>query len=234
MVAILVVLTIIAFVMADLAVQWHRARKAAPAKTAVPHAGPADLILPALQPERFTIPAGVFFHRGHTWVNLLFSGQVKVGVDDFLQKLLGRIDAVTLPPQGIEVKAGQPFAVLHQGDRQLALLAPVSGVVSAVNAEAAKAPGLLKRDPYTRGWLVALQPKDLGAALPGLQLGERAVAWLGSELGRMRAFLQDTLAAHRDAAVGLTAADGGLTADGLLERVDDAAWADFEARFLRG
>jgi glycine cleavage system H lipoate-binding protein len=233
MVAILVVLTIIAFVMADLAVQWHRARKTAPTK-AVAHAGPADLVLPGLQAERFPLPAGVFFHPGHTWVNLLFSGQVKVGVDEFLQRLVGRIDALTLPPQGIEVKAGQPFVVLHQGDRRLALLAPVSGIVSAVNAEAAKAPGLLKRDPYTRGWLVALQPKDLTAALPGLALGERAVAWLRSELSRMRGFLQDTLEAHRDAVVGMTAADGGLTADGLLERMDDATWAEFEARFLRG
>ncbi len=139
MVAILVVLTIVLFVAADLAVQRVRARRAAPAKAAA-GASPTDLILPGLQPERFALPAGLFFHPGHTWVNLLFSGHVKVGVDDFLQKLLGRVDAITLPPQGVEVKAGEPFAVLHQGARRLALVAPVSGVVAAVNAELAKAP----------------------------------------------------------------------------------------------
>lgn len=233
MVAILVVLTIVLFVAADLAVQRVRARRAAPAKAAG-GASPADLILPGLQPERFNVPAGLFFHPGHTWVNLLFSGHVKVGVDDFLQRLLGRVDAITLPPQGVEVKAGEPFAVLHQGARRLALLAPVSGVVAAVNGEVAKAPGLLRRDPYTRGWLVALQPQGLAAGLAGLTVGEGALSWLRAELARMRDFLRETLEAHRDAVVGATAADGGLTADGLLERLDDAGWTEFQSRFLGG
>jgi glycine cleavage system H lipoate-binding protein len=232
MVVVLVLLTIILFVLADLAVQWRRAQKApvaAPARD-----GAADLLLPELQAERFALPAGLFFHRAHTWANLLFSGQVKVGVDDFVQRLLGRVDGVVLPPVGVEVKAGQPFAVLRQGSRNLALLSPVDGVVCAVNGELAKAPGLVKRDPYTRGWLAAIRPSDLAANLPALAVGERAVAWLRGELGRTGAFLRETLDAHRDAVVGATAADGGLSADGLLERVDDVTWAAFEARFLRG
>jgi glycine cleavage system H lipoate-binding protein len=231
MVPILVVLTIVAFVLADLALQWLRARKPAPARAA---AGAADLLLPQLQAERFTLPAGLFFHRGHTWANLLFSGQVKVGVDDFLQKLLGHIDAVTLPPQGVEVKAGQPFAMLRQGERSIPLLSPVDGVVCAVNAEVAKTPSVVKRDPYTRGWLVAIQPRDLAANLAGLSVGERGVTWLRGELSRVREFLQGLMAGHQDHLVGATAADGGLSADGLLEHLDDAAWAEFETRFLRG
>jgi len=231
MVAILVVLTIVAFVLADLALQWRRARRAVPARAA---GRGADLLLPQLQPERFSQPAGLFFHPGHTWANLLFSGQVKVGVDDFLQRLLGRVDAVTLPPHGVEVRAGQPFAVLRQGERSLALLSPVDGVVCAVNGELVKAPGLLKRDPYTRGWLVALQPHDLGANLAGLAVGQRAAGWLRDELGRMRDFLQGLLEGQRDQLVGATAADGGLSAEGLLERLDDAAWGEFETQFLRG
>jgi glycine cleavage system H lipoate-binding protein len=231
MVPILVVLTIIAFVLADFVVQRVRARKSAPAVAA---GEAADLILPQLQPERFTLPAGLFFHPGHTWVNLLFSGQVKVGVDDFLQKLLGRVDAVTLPPQGVEVKAGQPFALLHQGHRKLALLSPVDGVVRAVNGELAKAPSLVRRDPYTRGWLVAFEPRDLAANLPALAVGERAFSWLRADLGRFREFLRGILEAQRDPLVGSTAADGGLSAEGLLERLDDVTWTGFETRFLRG
>jgi len=233
MVAILVVLTIIAFVAADIVLQKMRARRTATAPVAR-DAVATELLLPALQAERFALPGGIFFHRGHTWANLLFSGQVKVGADDFLQKLLGRVDGVTLPPVGAEVKEGQPFAVLRQAGRSLTLLAPVNGVVCAVNQEVGKAPSLLKRDPYTRGWLVAIQPGDLGANLAGLVVGEKALGWLRSELGRVREFLVEALAAHRDALVGATAADGGLSADGLLERLDDDTWAAFESRFFRG
>ena len=107
MVAILVVFTIILFISADLVVQWVRTRRAKPAPAVLSQAGGlVDLLVPSLQPERFALPGGLFFHRGHTWVNLLFSGQVKVGVDDFIQKILGRVDTITLPPVGVEVKQG--------------------------------------------------------------------------------------------------------------------------------
>lgn len=233
MVAILVVSTIVLFIAADLVVQWVRGRRAplvAASKTA--GGGLADLLVPGLLPERFALPGGLFFHRGHTWVNLLFSGQVKVGVDDFLQKLLGRVDGITLPPVGAEVKEGQPFVAIRQGGRTAILPAPVDGVVCAVNTELAKAPGLLKRDPYTRGWLVALRPTNLGANLPRLTVGESALTWLKAELARLQEFLFVTLTLKGDALVGTTAADGGVVTDGLLEHLDNETWTAFQSKFL--
>jgi glycine cleavage system H lipoate-binding protein len=235
MVPVLVLLTIIAFVAADLTLQWLRGRRdVVTAPRRVRHPAAADLLLPALAPEWFSVPGGLFFHRSHIWMNLLYSGRVKVGVDDFLQRLLGRIDAITLPPLGVQVKAGEPFIVLRQGDRTVTLPAPVDGKVCAVNGEAAKTPSILKRDPYTRGWLVALQPIDLTAELPRLLVGRTALDWLTAELISLTTFLEKILAVHRDAVVGETAVDGGLAADGLLEHLDDRSWAAFNARFLAG
>lgn len=228
----LVVLTFIVSITASLVVQWVRTRRAGQVTLPRPSGpGVADL-LPGLQPERFIVPAGLFFHRGHTWINLLFSGHVKVGVDDFLQRLLGRIDAITLPRVGAEVKEGRPFVAIRQGGRTATLAAPVDGVVCAVNDELARAPTLLKRDPYTRGWLLALRPTNLAANLPRLTVGESALAWLRAEVARLQDFLQVTLALKQDALVGATAADGGLIADGLLEHVDDEIWIEFQSKFL--
>jgi glycine cleavage system H lipoate-binding protein len=233
MVAILVVFTIILFIAADLVVQWVRARRAKPALASSPKAaGVTDLLVPSLQLERFSLPGGLFFHRGHTWANLLFSGQVKVGVDDFIQKLLGRIDAITLPPVGAEVKQGQPFAAVRQAGRTALLPAPVDGIVCAVNSELAKVPGLIKRDPYTRGWLMAVRPTNLTVNFSRLIIGDAALAWLKAELARLQEFLHVTLTLERDALVGTTAADGGLAADGLLERLDNETWAEFQSKFL--
>lgn len=234
MVTMLVLLTIILFLTLDLLIRWRRAPRAKPAAAPVPTlAGHVmDFLLPGLQPERFALPGGLFFHRGHTWANLLFSGQVKVGVDDFVQKLLGRMDAITLPPVGVAVKAGEPFVAIRQGGRTARLPAPVDGVVCAVNIEVAKAPGLLKRDPYTRGWLVALRPTNLAADLPRLRVGESAWAWLKAELARLREFLGVAFTLQRDALVGVTAADGGLVADGLLEHLDDEIWSRFRQEFI--
>jgi glycine cleavage system H lipoate-binding protein len=235
MVAILVVFTITLFILTDLVVQWVQVRRVKPAQVSQSkQAGLTDLLVPSLQPERFGLPGGLFFHRGHTWANLLFSGQVKVGVDDLTQKLLGRVDAIALPPIGVEVKQGQPFAAIRQGGRTALLAAPVDGVVCAVNSELAKIPGLIKRDPYTRGWLVAVRPTNLTANLPRLTIGESALAWLKSELAGLQEFLHVTLTLERDALVGTTAADGGLVADGLLEHLDNDTWAAFQSRFLGG
>ena len=233
MVAILVIATIALFVAADLVVQWLRMRRLRTASAVQPSVPTAvDLLVPNLQPERFILPGGVFFHRGHTWANLLFSGQVKVGVDDFLQRLIGRVDAITLPPVGVEVKQGQPFAAIRQGARTAMLVSPVDGEVCAVNGELAKVPGLLKRDPYTRGWLAALRPTNLNANVRQLVVGEGALAWLKGELHRLQDFLHVMLTQRQDALAGATAADGGVMADGLLEHLDNETWTKFQSSFL--
>lgn len=232
MVPFLVLLTILLCVAGGLMVEWVRLRRARLALMPPPvGAGVADLLVPSLQPERFALPGGLFFHRSHTWANLLFSGQIKVGVDDFFQRLFGRIDAITLPPIGREIKQGQPVATIRQGGRTATLVAPVDGVVCAVNGEVARAPGLLKRDPYTRGWLVAVRPTNLDGNLCQLTVGEGALGWLKAEVVRLQEFLQVTL--KRDVLVGATAADGGVVADALLEHVDDGTWAAFQSEFLQ-
>ncbi len=230
MVVLLLGLTIALLVTLDVLIRWRMARRAK--RTAAPTVAGLDLLLASLQPEHFSLPGGLFFHHGHVWINLLFSGQVKVGVDDFLQKLLGRIDALTLPPIGVEVREGQPFAGIHQGGRTVTLPAPVDGVVCAVNSDLAKAPGLLKRDPYTRGWLVALRPTNLSANLPQLKVGPETLAWLRVELARLQEFLRVTLTKKGEAWLGATAADGGLVVDGLLEHLDDEAWNGFQWDFI--
>lgn len=230
MVVLLVVLTIIVLVVLDLLILRRIPRRVKPAPViSVPG---MDLLLLSLKPERFTLPAGLFFHSGHTWANVLFSGQVKVGIDDFLQRLLGRIDAVTLPPVDVKLREGQPFASIHQGRRIATLRAPLDGVVCAVNAELIKVPGLLKRDPYTRGWFVTLRPTKLSTDLARLKVGKDALAWLEAELARLEEFLRATLSLKREELVGATAADGGLVADGLLEHLDDETWKTFEWEFI--
>ncbi len=230
MVVILVGLTIILLVMVDLAIRWRmtqRTKAPAPVADAV-----MDLLMPSLQPNHFSLPGGLFFHRGHTWTNLLFSGQVKVGLDDFLQRLLGHIDDIGLPPVGATVKAGEPFVTIRQGGRTTTLRAPMGGEVCAVNSELVKTPNLLRRDPYTRGWLVALRPTDLAADLSRMKVGGDAMGWLATEVARFQKFLSDIVRAEHRSLIGLTAADGGVHVDGLLEHVDEETWRRFQKEFL--
>ena len=47
--------------------------------------------------QEFNIPAGVFVSPSHSWASLALNGMVRVGIDDFTHKILGRVDSVELP-----------------------------------------------------------------------------------------------------------------------------------------
>jgi glycine cleavage system H lipoate-binding protein len=228
-VVILLVFMALVLITADFLIRRRMARRRKPPATVT--AAMIDLLVPSLQPERFHLPGGLFFHQGHTWANVLFSGHVKVGVDDFLQRLVGRIDDIRLPPMGTAVREGMPLVTIRQAGRTATLPAPVDGVVCAVNAELMRSPDLVKRDPYTRGWLVALQPTNLAANLSRLKVGAEALAWLKAEVARFQKFVSGILTEHQDAVVGMTAVDGGLHVDGLLEHLNDEAWRRFTRDF---
>ena len=105
MVLTLTLLAVIVLVTVSTALRRRLARRLKPGPARTPL--PPDLPFPTLQPERFSLLGGMFFHRFQTWANLLFSGQVKVEVNDFLQKRLGHVDGISLPPVGATVQVVQ-------------------------------------------------------------------------------------------------------------------------------
>jgi hypothetical protein len=124
----------------------------------------------------------------------------------------------------MEVKQGQPLFTLVTGERRAVIASPVEGVVRSVNPALAENGASLARDPYRRGWICALSPKNLGASLRKLKVAEEAVEWLGKERERFEEF-----AASR---IWSNAVPGTAMADGILNYMDDEAWAAFGREFL--
>jgi len=176
--------------------------------------------------QGFAVPANVFRHAGHGWAALEPSGLVRIGVDDFMPRAIGRVDAVTLPKPGDTVIAGQPAFSLVQGQRRADIPAPVSGIVTEVNPALANGPGPIKERPFDAGWIARVRPTALGEELGRLHVAERASAWMRREAARLRDFLVSHTAT-REGALGYTMADGGVPANGSLEALDDAAWREF-------
>src|SRR3974377_2073464 len=50
--------------------------------------------------DEFSLPGGVFISEGHVWANVTVPGLVRIGLDDFARKLLGRIDGIEFPTNG--------------------------------------------------------------------------------------------------------------------------------------
>jgi len=221
MTAILVVLTIAVFLTVDyLHTRARRARATVPARLP---------LSASLAPELFARPAGVFFGPGHTWARLEPDGAVRIGIDDFAQKILGRIERIEAAPAGVTLGPEDAAFVLHQQGKSAAFPAPIEGVVAAVNEAALGDPARLKGDPFGAGWLLLVKPKQLAEGLRRLRVAEEARAWMQEEVARLRDFLSAQVPAD---AVGATLQDGGVPVEGVFEHLDAKSWERFEVEFL--
>ena len=82
----------------------------------------AESIAPAIS-GWFHIPQeGIFFHQGHSWVMPESDDVVKVGIDDFAQKLVGKIDAIKFPQVGSQIAQGEKAWSLLAGEKSIDML----------------------------------------------------------------------------------------------------------------
>ncbi len=167
----------------------------------------------------FSIPGGVLISQGHSWAALSQDGSVKVGLDDFARKLIGRIDGIEFPNVGMSVSAGQPLFAIRQGARRLQFLAPVSGRVLKVSSTLPASFGELEVTPYHKNWVCQIDGERLDAELPRLKIGQTAVALFQEDIERFVKFLRD--------AGKLAGPDGAAEKAlciGALERLTDEQW----------
>jgi glycine cleavage system H protein len=134
----------------------------------------------------FRLSRRVHYHRGHTWVHLEHDGDIRMGVDDFGQWLLGTVRHVLLPGTGDAVFEGAPTCELRLDTGRIGVLAPISGRVMARNQRLLEQPGLVNKSPYDEGWLLVVKPSDLPLELGNLLRGEEAARWLDLEIGRLK------------------------------------------------
>jgi glycine cleavage system H lipoate-binding protein len=226
MVAIFVVLTFAGFLLVDALVQRAQARKV---QERQPAGHPVDRRAPLLH---VFAPAGVYLDGGHTWLAVDPGGRTRVGLDDFVRQAVGSIDQVVLPVEGQAVRRGEKLFTITQRGRTASLTAPVDGVVESVNRSLSRDPALLHVDPYQRGWVCTLKPKNLAAGLRKLKVAEEARSWLNAEVERFQQFFAGRSVPH--ALLGEVMQDGGQLAGGVLEAMDEETWALFSERFLSG
>lgn len=136
--------------------------------------------------EGFRLPQGMHHHRGHTWLRVEGDGNVRVGLDDFGQWLLGSVQGVRLPDPAETVFEGALACDVRLNTGRIGLLAPLSGRVIATNEMLIERPGLVNESPYDNGWLFMVKPFDLPSELVNLLYGERARRWIEQEIERIR------------------------------------------------
>ncbi len=224
MVALFVIVTFVAFILADAGVQWAQERKREKAASVARRAAPA------LALEGAAIPLGLYAGPGHTWVGVDAGGRARVGIDALMLRLIGRIDAVELPGEGQRVAKGDALCTLRQGERRASFLSPVEGVVASVNDKLSGDPENLRNDPYGRGWICSIIPTSVARSVRQLFIAEEAREWIEGEVRRIREFFASR--PMKDLALGEVMQDGGQPTWGVLESLDAETWGEFTGQFL--
>ena len=125
----------------------------------------------------FDLREGFHYHQGHAWAACDGSDLIRVGVDDFAQKLVGPVTGLILPRIGAELGEGEPGWKVRVNRRSIPMLSPVEGEVVRWNPEVLRAPGLVNSEPYDGGWLMEVRVRKPEAVKRNLLSGSLAHAW---------------------------------------------------------
>jgi len=223
MVALFIILFVALLLGIDLIIQARSKRY--PLMSSVPNAAASGM-----KRETVRIPKGVFFHPGHTWARMQDGNSMSIGIDDFVQKALGRIDRIGLPSVGEEVRQGDPIIAIAHSGRNLKLVAPISGRITAINRDVLENPGLISENPYKDGWLFMIEASEMAGNLKAMHVAEQAIDWIKEEVRRFREFLASE---QLQPAVGEAMLDGGVPVAGSLDHLDEERLHEFEETFLR-
>jgi len=216
MVVMLVVATFAIAIMVDVALVRRLAEKKA--RQLVSQRVVAEQLEESTDADR-----DLMFHEGHTWVKLL-KAVVSVGLDDFTQRFVGKIDKIEVPKTGAKVKRGQRLWTVRFGDRSFTQVAPVSGTVVEVNERLIADPTVINRSPYAAGWVLKIVPDSLNRELPELLSPSRFERWVHSQKSKFfPEFLPDLQPAY---------GDGGELVNGAASQLDEARWEELSRKLF--
>jgi glycine cleavage system H protein len=178
------------------------------------------------------IPRGLYFSKNHTWLHLEKSGTAKIGIDDFLLRMVGKIKMNLLKSTGDKVKKGEIMAEIVQDGKLLKLFSPVSGEIIRVNSVISKNSEILTSDPYGEGWIYTIAPLNWKAETSGFFVAEDAVIWIANEIQRVKDFLNVELAKKSETAPLVVYQEGGELHVNPMEGLMPEIWNGFQKEFL--
>jgi len=168
---------------------------------------------------------GYYYHMGHSWTRFDHGGRVRIGFDDFLVKVFGLAESLTLPPLGAHLKQNEVGLKFGCKDHEAAVLVPVTGTVLALNHRALKHPDLTHEDPYNEGWLCIVEPDMPKRNLKGLYFGKESSRWMEQEADHLMGLMGPEYES--------LAATGGTPIGDVYGNFPEIGWDVLTHEFLR-
>lgn len=165
--------------------------------------------------QGFLLEEELYYHSSHTWLRRL-EQNIRIGLDDFGQCIIGKVREAFLPEPGQEIRADKPFMFLASDDGAAYIRSPIDGSIVSVNDAVCENGSLINIDPYGDGWLVEVKPAEGSTPFEEeatrMFHGNATHSWLEQEIYRLRHIMgremEMAVVNGRDAARGLRAAIG--------------------------
>ena len=178
------------------------------------HGYPVKVMPAAPDSNGCKVANDVFYDPGHIWSRVEEGGMVRLGLDDFSQRLLGAAYSLSLPDPESHIKRGDACCHFTHQAGVAALFSPVSGRVAATNLSLLARPTLVNRDPYRDGWLMLVEPTDLKSCLKRSLYGDQVAPWLAQEVEKLHLIVSGILNQGQNEP---TLMDGGLLSRQFLQ-----------------
>lgn len=146
----------------------------------------------------FAIPGGVFISEGHCWAAIAQDGKVRIGLDDFAKKLIGKIDDIEFPNLGMNITQGQPLFIIKQGKKSIQFNSPVSGQVAKVNNDLGDNIDVLDYSTYEKNWICIVDADKLDTELSQLKIGKNAVNFYQDEIEKYTKEIKNFISKDED------------------------------------
>jgi glycine cleavage system H lipoate-binding protein len=184
----------------------------------------ADVSMTNRIEHMMAIRVKVYYHRGHSWAIPESGNEVRVGIDDFAQKLVGKIDAIKCPRVGSKLTQGETAWTLLVSSKSIDMLSPVDGEIIEINKSLMNSPANLSKDPYGQYWLMKVQVPKLSANLKNLLVGWTAKKWMEE--------VNKNLRSRTDHNLGPVFQDGGVLVEGIAKNLDRERWDEIAREYF--
>lgn len=178
------------------------------------------------------VPKGLYFDKSHSWAFMRKNGLVKVGIDDFLQHVTGKITKVEMKEQGVKIRKGDRLCSIFRKGKVLHIYSPVTGTILEANEKLKTNAALLNTDPYSGGWIYVIEPVNWELEIQYLLIADRFRANLKGEFQRLKDFLESTMKSLSPDFAYAVLQDGGSFVDHPLAELGPDVWDDFQTKFI--
>ena len=101
------------------------------------------------------IEEGIYYSESHEFVRVE-GDEAYIGITDYAQHELGNVVYVDMPDVDDELVAGEEFGAVESVKAASDLLAPVSGIVTAVNEDLKDKPEQINQDAFA-SWIIKVK-----------------------------------------------------------------------------